>query len=248
MENASKALIMAGSVLIAIMIIGALLLMFNSLSSYQNTEIQNEREAQTLAFNNQFSTYNRDNVRGSELYSLLNKVVDYNRRKSTEGTGTSDEGQYLAYEPMKVTFKIETNKLEKFYAPEVEDMKQKKHLIPSSCMVDSITNDFDKVYNAIKKLEADYGAETLNNLVTAFTSIYYEDDDANAISKFNNACKNQNKLVSSRTDINKHFEKICQYYEYVQFKRAKFNCTSAKYSEKTGRIIEMNFEFTGNFQ
>ena len=34
MENASKALIMAGSILIGLMVIGALLLMFNSLSSY----------------------------------------------------------------------------------------------------------------------------------------------------------------------------------------------------------------------
>ncbi len=33
MENASKALIMAGSVLIALLIIGALILMFNNLSN-----------------------------------------------------------------------------------------------------------------------------------------------------------------------------------------------------------------------
>ena len=35
MENASKALIMAGGVMIALLIIGSLLLMFNNLSSYQ---------------------------------------------------------------------------------------------------------------------------------------------------------------------------------------------------------------------
>ena len=82
MENASKALIMAGSVLIALMIIGALLLMFNNLSSYQNTNNDNEMQAQIIEFNNQYETYNRDDVRGSDLYSLLNKVIDYNRRKS----------------------------------------------------------------------------------------------------------------------------------------------------------------------
>ena len=54
MENASKALIMAGSVLIALMIIGALLLMFNSLTSYQDTNTQGEREAQVIEFNNQY--------------------------------------------------------------------------------------------------------------------------------------------------------------------------------------------------
>ena len=110
MENASKALIMAGSVLIALMILGALLLMFNNLNNYQNTESQNTREAQVVEFNNQYETYNRNNVRGSDLCSLLNRVADYNRRKSTEGTGKNDEGQYLAYEPMTITFEFSGKK------------------------------------------------------------------------------------------------------------------------------------------
>ena len=61
MENASKALIMAASVLIALMIIGALILMFNGLSSYQEVGQQNTREDQVIAFNSQFETYNRKN-------------------------------------------------------------------------------------------------------------------------------------------------------------------------------------------
>ena len=107
MENATKALIIAGSVLIALMVIGALLLMFNNLSSYQETNVQGTREAQILEFNNQYETYNRKDVRGSDLYSLLNRAIDYNRRKSTAGTG-NDQGQYLAYEPMTIEFTIKT--------------------------------------------------------------------------------------------------------------------------------------------
>ena len=56
MENASKALIMAGSVLIALMIIGALLLMINNLSSYQETDTKTARDAQVVEFNNQYET------------------------------------------------------------------------------------------------------------------------------------------------------------------------------------------------
>lgn len=106
MENASKALIMAGSVLIALMIIGALLLMFNSLSSYQDTNTQTVREAQIVEFNNQYETFNRNDVRGSDLYSLLNRVVDYNRRKSTVGTGTNDEGADIAFQPMTISYDL----------------------------------------------------------------------------------------------------------------------------------------------
>lgn len=43
MENASKALIMAGGILIALLVIGALVLMFNQLSYYQRTETDSEK-------------------------------------------------------------------------------------------------------------------------------------------------------------------------------------------------------------
>ena len=65
MENASKALLMAAGVLIALIIIGALLLMFNNLSNYQETNTQNTRESQIVEFNKQFETCNRKDVRGS---------------------------------------------------------------------------------------------------------------------------------------------------------------------------------------
>ena len=48
MENASKALIMAGSVLIALMILGALILLFSNLNAYQETNVRNERSAQVV--------------------------------------------------------------------------------------------------------------------------------------------------------------------------------------------------------
>ena len=110
MENASKALIMAGGVLIALLIIGSLLLMFNNLSSYLDTNIKETRTAQIIEFNNQFETYNRTDVRGSDLYSLLNKAADYNERKSiigNEGKGiskvTTSNCDYIAKIPMKGT-------------------------------------------------------------------------------------------------------------------------------------------------
>ena len=43
MENASKALLMAGGILIALLIIGALLLMFNQISTYKQSESSNQK-------------------------------------------------------------------------------------------------------------------------------------------------------------------------------------------------------------
>lgn len=49
-------------------------------------------------------------------------------------------------------------------------------------------------------------------------------------------------------NINTNKEAVYQYYEYVQFKRAKFNCIGVIYDEQTGRIREMKFEFTEKFE
>ncbi len=111
MENASKALIMAGGMLIALMIIGALILMFSNLSNYQQTRVEGEVDRQVVEFNNQYSTYNRPDVRGSELYSLLNRAINYNRTQSTAGTGWADQGQNLLYEPVIIYFTMDISDL-----------------------------------------------------------------------------------------------------------------------------------------
>lgn len=108
MENASKALIMAGSVLIALIIISCLVLMINNLSTYQGLQTQSEEVAQIEKFNNQYIIYNRDDVRGSDLYSLMNKVIDYNIRQSTEGKELGQNGQYVGYRPMSISIDLKS--------------------------------------------------------------------------------------------------------------------------------------------
>ena len=40
-------------------------------------------------------------------------------------------------------------------------------------------------------------------------------------------------------------EDALYYYEYVQFKRARFDCIGTENDRNTGRIINMEFECTG---
>lgn len=81
MENASKALIMAGGVLISLIIIALLVFFFNNLSNLQNTKLTSEEVEQAAEFNKQYDVYAR-NVYGSELLSIANKIIDYNKRES----------------------------------------------------------------------------------------------------------------------------------------------------------------------
>ena len=95
MENASKALIMAGGILITIIVIGAFILAMREVSDFQNTRHGAELEQQTLEFNNLYESYNHNRIRGNEIISLMNRIVDYNNRKTAEG-----------YKKMQVEFTI----------------------------------------------------------------------------------------------------------------------------------------------
>ncbi len=92
MENASRALMMAGGILIALMVLGALMLMFNNLSSYQEQNDITQEQAQVAEFNNQYLAYEKDNLTLMEMKSLYNKIQSNNVQNSeiTENQITSN--------------------------------------------------------------------------------------------------------------------------------------------------------------
>ena len=85
MENASKALLMAAGVLLSLIVIGSLLLLANNLTTYQESADAQTESQQIAEFNSQYTYYNRSDVRGNEIISLTNKILDYNSRKGQEG-------------------------------------------------------------------------------------------------------------------------------------------------------------------
>ena len=78
MENASKALIMAGGILIALLVLGALMLMVNNLSSYQDSQDIQTKSSQIAEFNNQFNPYIKSDISMMELKTLYNKITNNN--------------------------------------------------------------------------------------------------------------------------------------------------------------------------
>ncbi len=261
MENASKALIMAGSVLIALMILGALILTFGNLTSYQETDTKTTRTEQVAEYNSQFETYNRDNVRGSDLYSLLNKVIDYNRRQSSAGTGANDSGQDLQYTPMEISFSFpSTHPITELAADGRNNLLiTKSSYTISEKTATATTNTFEAdVKGKIENLEDAYGQNSLTNLTTNLTKIFVDsirnaDEEAKIVKNFNDASKVVK--ITSFSDIDKTGpikgstirNDAYTYYEYVQFKRGHFDCKDIDYDSNTGRITKMIFEFNGKF-
>ena len=76
MENASKALLMAGSILIAIIVIAVVVRTFGNISSFQKAKLSEEEQQQLIAFNEQYTKYLGQYVYGTEVRTLKNKYDD----------------------------------------------------------------------------------------------------------------------------------------------------------------------------
>lgn len=83
MENASKAILMAAGILIALLILGALILMFTRLGMFQSQNDAQTKQSQIAAFNNQFEPYNGKNLTLMDLKSLYSKIVSNNKKDSS---------------------------------------------------------------------------------------------------------------------------------------------------------------------
>ena len=79
MENAAKALLIAGGVLLALLVISSLVMLFTNLQDYQNKTDASVLETQIANYNNQFSLYNRDGLTLMELKSIYNKIESNNK-------------------------------------------------------------------------------------------------------------------------------------------------------------------------
>ena len=79
MENASKALLMAGGILIAIIIIALFIRSYGNISKFQKTRLTEKEQEQLIAFNEQYTKYLGQYVYGTEVRTLQNKYENNNK-------------------------------------------------------------------------------------------------------------------------------------------------------------------------
>ncbi len=107
MENASKALLMAGGILLVIVLISLFLYAWSLYSDFYASQQELADIEDTAQFNLQFTNFDRDDVGGYEIISIANKIADYNIRYSN--TGTNDEN----YLPITLTVNLVSTDLVK---------------------------------------------------------------------------------------------------------------------------------------
>ena len=79
MENASKALLMAGAILISLIVISAFVFAYRDLTSVKRQEAENQKGEEIAEFNKSFESYEKD-LKGAQIFSLANKITDYNKK------------------------------------------------------------------------------------------------------------------------------------------------------------------------
>ena len=114
MENASKALIIAGAILLAILLISLGILIFNQAQDTVNNSGMSQAQIQT--FNNKFLKYEGSKKTGSEVKALVNEVITSNSDANNppivvnlNGTAITDTQDILTNKTYKVVLEYGTN-------------------------------------------------------------------------------------------------------------------------------------------
>lgn len=224
MENASKALIIAGSVLMAVLVIGALMIMYNQIADIEQTKTDNDELSKMEDYSKKFEEYNTT-IYGSELFSLANLQDDYTKRYKQEDGYT------------KITINVKINKS-----------------ISGTNYFQAGNNDINKIFTDKNKIEKDITEFENKNKFKGKTVKYYSQLTIREIADIYRVGFNSDDLESdveekirqSGGEAKKVLEAIDEYKNiksvYTEFKNKRFKCTNISYNQYNGRIESMNFE------
>ena len=229
MENASKALIMAGSILLALLIISLLIFGYGQISDWQQTESDSDYNTKLGEYMRKFEQFNRDISNpfyGSELLSLANLQADYN---STLGKGEDVTG----YAPIEIKVNITSITYGEYFN------------ISGNVNLETITNKKNQIETALTTYEQNR-SEYNNRSVK-----YYASKSAREIAQDFGIEVAWNEYADDivRTDSRTQalMEEVDRYTnldaEYTEFKTGKrFYCTNIQYNDGNGYIETMTFQ------
>lgn len=78
MENASKALIIAGGVFLALMILSLLVYVLSSMTDFADAQDRAKQVSEIEEFNKSYQAYNKQRMYGIDIISVVNKANDNN--------------------------------------------------------------------------------------------------------------------------------------------------------------------------
>jgi len=262
MEDVAKALYIAAGLFLAVLLLSLLVMFYNEAASYYTSEHEATLIEQGQKFNARFQNYHRNNIRGSDLISLMNRVIDYN----------ATEFEDKSYERIKVTitlgnddilnqFKCDESSTKNDFLLKTITNTNGSNNWESDRQLIAITNTSPLLCNKLIELGVTNATDThLQQLGTKTLNIVLDEnaetDDSYIYNRFKRVeiikdlleieiKVDEEKAITdleSKATLDKIENITDQYYQYTQFKRALFDCESMVYDQNTKRVEEMYFK------
>lgn len=239
MENITKALLIAGGILFAILVLTLLVIFYNQISAYYAEQHNAKMIEQITEFNNKFENYSGKTIRGNELISVMNKVVDYNRTYSdmegneriTISVDLKGHQKDLLYPGTSISNTL-------FKGGEITNSKGSDEDISKiSALATEIVNSarIDGIDDAkLQKLSA--------NISTVCSTSTNEEDIRIRNEKLQRILGYNKNKTFTNSEIEEIQSVTLKYYQLTQFKRVMFECTEMVHSKKDGRINKISFK------
>ena len=209
MENASRALIMAAGVFLAMLVLALLMFSMNKISEYKNKGDELQEIENLSKFNLQFTNYENRDVYGYELISLANKVANYNMKYSNLAEAKNDEG----YNPITMKFQL------------TKEQVETSIIFKDSIEVPTIVNGhliFKKPSSIVCRLFLHNNgiyeqSNTKNNILDLFESAQEIEEVYNGKSITTKLAKSINSLILSKEqlDYNMEAKKLSYYASFL---------------------------------
>lgn len=219
MENATKALEMAGSVLIGILILGCLVFTYTKISETKKDEQVSERVKQASDFNKDYVVFDRDNLYGSDMFSVANQIDNYNIKES--------DTKYYG----KIEIKVNVS----------TQIRGARFFTKTNYNVESLNKAYKDLTNAIKDINTEYFGKKVSYWSNYGTSSRLESQLLQELgqNKYNTISEaKKNELKNAITDYKDYLG------EQKDMARKTFKCIKIEYYDDTGRVKYMEFSET----
>lgn len=127
MENASKALIIAGAILLSILIISLGIMIFQNAKEVVDGNAMNE--VANSQFNEKFNQYTGDKVKGTNVKAMVKAVIQHNLQQEDESTQVIITGSIVTLAKNANAASTDTIKNGNFY--KVSTVLSKQGLVES---------------------------------------------------------------------------------------------------------------------
>lgn len=212
MENAAKALIIAGGILLAIMTLTLLVYGITTTARIEQVKAESEKTEEISNFNMEYETYNKKRMYGVDVITVINKAINHNKAMNAANIG----------DPYYINIKLITR----------EEFKSELRIITYDKNTEITNEEYTQDASYLDGSWVD-----MKNLLNKKI-----EEGPHELSEIENKFEGSlNDITKIKDDLNTK-KTYTVYSVLTNFKKAIFECKETHYDPQTGRIDSMTFE------